>query len=423
MDDDRVACRNPDCSHRILPTTAARTDGYCMPCVRAREKQEYDDYIKKNRKTVNIFEGISDPVEMLKRVHLPPANDPLIFWVPCPVATDTLYQQLTPSQASEMACHAEALFDNDEYEQAQEICLCLAAFTEANLDNCLRQWVEDEEDFDCYPAFPFHRAPADVRDTLLQRVEYDEENRSNLLCALAWIGDSAVVERFNHWRQTPPTWRHSLYIPPEDYARTAGWELTQSGGRRNLYFPQCIHLTRQPSTASRPFSTIIKQGENCPHCHLPLINLFEIAPDALGINNWPGALRMMTCECCSVYHPVYSQIDDKGKPQLRPKNPLSALAVENAKDWCPLPINGLYPAEDRLPLFAADELLPTTFSQIGGHPTWVQDAEYPQCPECSQTMTFIAQIDCHDIDTYLAGMLYGFICPSCKTTATTHQQT
>lgn len=421
--DDRLPCKNPECSHRILPATAARTGGYCMPCVQADEKQKYDEYIKKNRKTINVFEGINDPVEMLKLIHQPRKHDPLIEWVPCPVTTDSLYQQLSAEEAQQMALHAETLFDDGDVNEAQDICLCLAAFTHANLDDCLRQWVEDEDVLDEYPDFPFHRSPADVRDNLLRRVEYDEENRNTLLCALAWIGDDVVVERFNHWRQTPPTWHHSLYIPPEDYAHTAGWELTESGDRRNLYLPKCIHLTPQSGKTPGVFRIIEKLAENCPHCHLPLTNLFEIESDALGIHHWPGVIRIKTCECCSVYHPIYSQSNDKGQQQLHPKNELSTLAIENAQDWIQLPLNGLHPAEDRLPLFAADQFLPTTFSQIGGHPTWVQDAEYPKCPECHQTMTFIAQIDCHDIETYLDGMLYGFICPLCQITATTHQQT
>lgn len=56
--DERIPCKNPQCSHFILPATAARTEGYCMPCVQARYRQEQEEYIRKNRKTIDAFSGI-----------------------------------------------------------------------------------------------------------------------------------------------------------------------------------------------------------------------------------------------------------------------------------------------------------------------------------------------------------------------------
>ncbi len=40
---ERLACKNPDCSNRILPETAVRTDGYCMPCVQTQQQREHND--------------------------------------------------------------------------------------------------------------------------------------------------------------------------------------------------------------------------------------------------------------------------------------------------------------------------------------------------------------------------------------------
>lgn len=82
--DERIPCKNPQCSHFILPATAARTEGYCMPCVQARYRQEQEEYIRKNRKTIDAFSGITNPVEMLKLVHEPREHDPLIEWIPVP---------------------------------------------------------------------------------------------------------------------------------------------------------------------------------------------------------------------------------------------------------------------------------------------------------------------------------------------------
>ncbi|SUA50259.1 Uncharacterised protein [Paenibacillus thiaminolyticus] len=59
--------------------------------------------------------------------------------------------------------------------------------------------------------------------------------------------------------------------------------------------------------------------------------------------------------------------------------------------------------------------------RIGGMPSWIQDAQYPSCPECRETMAFIAQLDS---DLPLAdggewmwgsgGIGYLFWCDCCK---------
>ncbi|WP_251037567.1 DUF1963 domain-containing protein [Paenibacillus albidus] len=61
-------------------------------------------------------------------------------------------------------------------------------------------------------------------------------------------------------------------------------------------------------------------------------------------------------------------------------------------------------------------------SQIGGHPTWVQDAEYPPCPCCSRPMRFVAQLDWAQLEDYGEGIYYMFICAKDRITATTYQQ-
>lgn len=422
--DDRIPCKNPQCVNRILPATALRTEGLCMPCVNARKKQERDEFIKKNRKTIDVFDGINDPVERLKRVHAPREHDPLIAWVPCPVPTDKLYQQLSADECLCMAEYAEELFDSGSHDLAQEICTCLAAFTEARLDNGLRKWLHDG-DLDFYSALPFHRAPPDVRDELLHRIEKDDENRNVLLIALAWIGDEVVVEHFKRWREKPPSWCQTLYVPPHHYAHQAGWELTEEGRRRDLYFRHCNHLVKQAPAEPGLFRAVTEPGTHCPHCAMPLIHLFDLAPAAVGLSNdgWPGHIRILTCQCCTAYETVYAKVDSHGQPQWLEQNVRSTLASENAADGLRLPVESLQLGEARLPLFAADPFLPTTFSQLGGHPAWVQDAEYPSCPECAQTMMFLAQLSYEDIDESAEGILYGFICPTCRTTATSYQQT
>ena len=64
-----------------------------------------------------------------------------------------------------------------------------------------------------------------------------------------------------------------------------------------------------------------------------------------------------------------------------------------------------------------------SISQIGGHPEWIQDAEYPICPTCHRHMICIAQISWEDFEEYAEGSTYAFVCLEDGKAATVYQQT
>lgn len=56
-------------------------------------------------------------------------------------------------------------------------------------------------------------------------------------------------------------------------------------------------------------------------------------------------------------------------------------------------------------------------NRVGGHPTWVQDAEYLSCPKCKETARFLLQIDSGLDGGWMwgdAGILYVFWCDRCR---------
>ncbi len=60
-------------------------------------------------------------------------------------------------------------------------------------------------------------------------------------------------------------------------------------------------------------------------------------------------------------------------------------------------------------------------NRVGGHPTWIQSAEYPICPDCKSTMMFLMQLDSdlptEDGGSWLwgsGGIAYVFWCDACK---------
>jgi hypothetical protein len=79
-------------------------------------------------------------------------------------------------------------------------------------------------------------------------------------------------------------------------------------------------------------------------------------------------------------------------------------------------------SERHTPLEAYATYWSPGISQIGGFPEWVQDAEYPPCPACRQTMIFVAQIEPLDI-VWEEGVIYFFACFTCGKSTVGFQQT
>lgn len=60
--------------------------------------------------------------------------------------------------------------------------------------------------------------------------------------------------------------------------------------------------------------------------------------------------------------------------------------------------------------------------RVGGEPTWIQDATYPACPSCTQTMTAVGQIAVADLWDG-EGICYLLWCDPCSMSAVIYQQT
>ena len=57
-------------------------------------------------------------------------------------------------------------------------------------------------------------------------------------------------------------------------------------------------------------------------------------------------------------------------------------------------------------------------SKLGGSPAWIQSESVPDCPKCVKPMAFVLQLASDSRISYCdMGMLYAFVCPDCKVTA------
>ncbi|MEZ0368815.1 MAG: hypothetical protein ACAI44_06990 [Candidatus Sericytochromatia bacterium] len=284
-----------------------------------------------------------------------------------------------------------------------------------------------------YPALLYQGADTQTRDRILELLlQSDPPQPDNLLKALAWIGDEGVQQQFQAWRLQAPVWRTQLYVGPEAYAPEAGWELTPGGERRNLVSALAYALLPAASPDDSPVRVALPREDTCNWCRRGLIDLFslDLTDVRLAIPGWPGnTLKIVTCQVCTCFAPVFMQVDANGQGHWHPKAQsvpadLPEDVLAGGDGWQQIPADRLQLAESpRAPLSAAHEFTLSRTSGLGGYPAWVQDAAYPACPDCGHQMPFVAQLKMDEVEEYAEGVYYAFACSDCRVTATAYQQT
>ncbi|GAA0125655.1 DUF1963 domain-containing protein [Clostridium sp. CTA-19] len=423
---ERIPCITEGCKATILQITADRTGGYCMPCYQKMKRKEREEFIKKNRKDVNLYANITDPVEILKIMHKPKKCNPLENYVKYEKSIEEMYTFLCKEDIEKMKDYAINLIESENIEMAQDILLSIVCYTNTEVEECLKALIKKNE---CYPDIIFKDASSDVRDYLIGQVieEVDTLSLNHVLRSLAWIGDERVVDLFYQWRKNPPKWRNKLYVPPEEYSLEAGWELTEEGKRRDLFFEDCYAIEKKNPLVDEPVLFLQTEDKKCEWCGEGLVNLvsFDLTNSFFEFMNLNGnRLNIATCPMCNCYEPIYTDIDTNGATYLSKLNIKPQYLCDTTNEENPIYKASISMSKVKRNCYhAASEFLETTFSQIGGYPTWIQDAEYPKCPKCSKHMKFIAQIDWADIEEYGEGIYYAFICEECNIAATHYQQT
>lgn len=424
MSADRIPCKNPDCGNTILPATAKANDGLCAPCVGRIRQAKQEEFIRQNRRTANLYEGVTDPVEVIRLMLARRKHDPLIVYAPPSLTAEQAFAELSPLQQKQLAGLATDALRAGDKDLAEDIGKSLATLTEADLDEMLHAWLDLQH---LWPSVTFRNAGPSVRDRILKMVGPGTVQLNHVLCALAWIGDSVVVEQFAEWENHPPPWRAKLHVGPGSYALLGGWELTPHG-RRNLFFDDCfaLHIAPDDQHASG-VQLLSEQKARCLLCGDALVHLLEIpfedAPQ--GCRPVSGiALPVLTCERCTCWSEfIFARLEKDGQAHWHPANPHAphehALGIEMERGpWHAKRVA----LKQRPAIQAVDWCLELPTSQIGGMPTWVQDTAYPKCPDCRQTMKFLAQLDNGAFSGH-EGTYYAFVCSDCRVTATTYQQT
>ncbi|WP_233342615.1 hypothetical protein [Burkholderia cepacia] len=170
-------------------------------------------------------------------------------------------------------------------------------------------------------------------------------------------------------------------------------------------------------------------SHRCGLCHEPLHRLLTLPqPAAAGIDS-ATPVSFDTCLSCGGWEsdgPMFHRHDDAGNACAHPSQQRDTAIQPD------------YPAA---PFLEADLALFTAparwtrqewgmsnsrqnLSRVGGAPSWVQSAWYPDCPDCGRKMSFVMQLDSNlpqtDGGEWLwgsGGANYTFWCAPCRTSA------
>lgn len=234
----RIPCKNKNWDKTILELTAKKTGGYCYPCYNAIQAKEREEYIRKGRRDVNFYEGINDPVEIIKIMHKDKKYDPLIKYIDYPKTKEEMYAVLSTDDIERLKKYAMELYknDNDEWEQ---ILLHLVCFKGADIDECLKVLINDCK---IYEPSLFKNASDDIAELLIEKLKCKDDRVSinHILISLAMIGNDRVVEAFNEWKKNEPEFSKDLYCKPYEYSFEGGWKLDSQEKRKNLYYKKIL---------------------------------------------------------------------------------------------------------------------------------------------------------------------------------------
>lgn len=333
------------------------------------------------------------------------------------------YRDLSDGEVAELITVALAGGDD-----IQQILGCLACLHPGSLKRFQPKFIERQI---FLPGLIYHDADEECAHELADLIPSSSTlGQNHLLLCMAWAGNAAVQKLFSKWRDSPPSWVADLHVPPQAYANEAGWELLPNGERHDLFFKTCMPLVKPSDSPGLSKGVAVGTSDNqpCPWCGNQFVALldFDLTNEVVLFMRLAGTrLRVTACHVCSCYGTVLSKNDGVGGSVGHSSNVRPEYLPEDSSDWPAFPEQPLVLSGTTRHFMESASwtgLPSAAFSQIGGLPTWIQDAEFPDCPECERKMLFIGQVSNEDYDQWSEGIYYCFVCPKCNVTATTYQQ-
>lgn len=264
------------------------------------------------------------------------------------------------------------------------------------------------------PGVIFRGADDGTRDRLVAvaGTSTDYYEMSAALSRLAWIGDDVVCQRFLDWMDregaTPGWW-----------ALHGGWQLEERPPARPL--TTTFSYRMEAAGGDSPVRVMVPGDDRCRRCNTVLVALLDLDLTEPRLHGYVDGsrLRVLTCLSCGLASHFFTAVDLHGGAGWSDMNePAEGWHVADTSEF-PLPL-GLG-REQRTPVESM--AFEDRRSQLFGHPTWVQNPEYPQCPRCGELMRFVGQVDTFSELPLWEGMIYAFVDAACGLAATCYQQT
>lgn len=363
---------------------------------------------------MSFSKDIGDPVEALKAMYREKDEDSRLKNLPNQLSLDDVCESLEAKDAPRLHEFLKVLAEEKRTSVACDIATTVKLLTQIDLQPFLEILLEKR--YLGLSPFLFQGASAQIRDRLIERVSVEP---NQVLSALAWIGDDEVRRHFAKWKCTPPAWTDSLFITADNYSLEAGWELTSDGQRRELCFAECIPIVPACSEikAAPQLQIIADASDSCHLCHRNLAFMIVSHTEQNSAIHHPAlarSLKFLICEVCvEAGNTLLTEIDSQENFVWSTFN--ANTLDSRTYDTSLFPRNAMQLDNSfRNPYFGAVHPFPKQISQLGGHPTWLQDAEYPTCLVCETTMNFFGQLNYEELDSDLEGMLYSFTCENCK---------
>jgi hypothetical protein len=320
------------------------------------------------------------------------------------------YETLTVEEGKELAAYAINVSDSDTRET---MFMNLGLLIPGALDDIYPKILE-QKPHDWERMLKYARPEISEQIAAALQRETDQEKRGELISALAWIGDECAQTRLAGIAHEPAQSWSDRELQVQDIIPIAGWELTEDGKRRDLFYAESYEL--ESVASSNPGQPV----EHCPWCAKPLVGLFDFPLSDTRLHFLElkrDRIRISTCSNCVQFSPIFMDINSAGATTWSPLN---------IKPGQGQPYEYLFEVDEFLfsnrwvigrPIRSPYELaawLPRNSNCLGGFPGWVQWPEFPVCPECHCRMKFLAQFD-------FAGVYYAFICAGCDKTAVVSQ--
>jgi len=266
-----------------------------------------------------------------------------------------------------------------------------------------------------FPPNLFFDASEHIAKQLRELIKPDNGGFYFALMALMWTR-SQTAQAFmleNH------DWLEER-LPSYLWSHDAGWELTSDETRYDLYYETCYPLINGDESATTRVLT--QRTDTCAWCDQPLDNVFDLDltdPRLAFLGITGTRLRIPTCMTCVGWNTIIFKVDFEGNATWS-NHSGDQSEYTRVDPYEALP-NTLTLAEEPRKSPFESQVMDHGNSQIGGHPFWVNDAFYPKCPDCFQSMKVIGQLQMSDVIP-MDGWIYVYLCVDCQYAATYFDQ-